>query len=1004
MNQRRIGLMMACLAAAQFAVAWPALAETKAFFKVESGGHTAPIKEVIVTANQRYLISAADDKSIRVWDTASNREVRKILGQIGAGSNGMIHAMALSPDDRYLAVAVHRGETYNKGPDDGLDRIRLYDFKSGTILAVVDPSNSDDVVSLAFSEDGKLLASGSEDHSIKVWSVEAILSSPSATPLHVISGDGEARFERPYDIEIFKEQGDTRIVLADYSEYMRKALLYSLDQKRFIGSFQDQDRLDTLAVSDHYIAAAGYSEHILVFDRNLRHLKTIPYPTQPKALAFSPDGRLLLAGGIRDMDTSVPVTSTVFDTTAGFASIQTFSKQDARVAAVTFQGNDIAITAGGSRQEIYFWNARSGAELGRIAGVGSTVFAVGLRGSEIGFGNVQAYKDDQNNYASLQQTFDLEAFAVAPLSRERAATFTRARTRWSDQVLLIDPNDQWDLFIRKSSYDYRIWRTGGWYYHEAFGFTDDGYVLSGGRGGEVRAYDNNGRMVSDFVGHTIRVWDLALQRDLLVTGSADQTIRIWNAGEIRSGRSPVRPLLSLFVAQDGEWVIWSESGFYDASLRGDRYIGYHINQGEGQEALYYSSDRFLKALYRPDVIRSILQTRSEAEALRLAQLRGERVEHILPPRIELISEEDITTTSNAVTLRFRVTPREDAVTRVWILRNDQFVWGAQSADVASGGLFEREIELLPGENRMTIFAESRFAKSNPTRVLLQVDDSQWATRGPSTEADLRGRAVKIKEERPNLYILAVGVSDYLNDGRGLEDLMFADNDASAVVAALRTQKGKVYNDVFARLLTNGDATKNSVEAGIAWLQERVREREEYKRKNRVVSRDVTLVFLAGHGLKHAEDFYFMTHDAHRADLANSALKILDQASVITTFPTELVLMTDACHSGEIGGDIIQNIDVRELRKRLVAINERAVVIFSATTSNEPSVENTALGHGVFTKVILDGLKDEDEVYLLQLISFVQRNVKRITKESPAGQQRPTYEQLGQLDDYVVSRR
>jgi WD40 repeat protein len=60
------------------------------------------INDIIITKNGE-LISASDDKTIRVWNIKTGKEKRKILGEIGAGE-GEVFAIALSTDEQYLAV------------------------------------------------------------------------------------------------------------------------------------------------------------------------------------------------------------------------------------------------------------------------------------------------------------------------------------------------------------------------------------------------------------------------------------------------------------------------------------------------------------------------------------------------------------------------------------------------------------------------------------------------------------------------------------------------------------------------------------------------------------------------------------------------------------------------------------------------------------------------------------------------------------------------------------
>ena len=115
-------------------------------------------------------------------------------------------------------------------------------------------------------------------------------------------------------------------------------------------------------------------------------------------------------------------------------------------------------------------------------------------------------------------------------------------------------------------------------------------------------------------------------------------------------------------------------------------------------------------------------------------------------------------------------------------------------------------------------------------------------------------------------------------------------------------------------------------------------------------------------------------------------------------------MTDACHSGTIGGGIFQNINSEELSKRFTALNERAIYILNATKKDRPALENRSMRHGVFTKVLLDGLNADPEVYIMELGFFIKRNVARLTKDSPDGAQQPHFVHYGELENYLMHRQ
>ena len=98
----------------------------------------------------------------------------------------------------------------------------------------------------------------------------------------------------------------------------------------------------------------------------------------------------------------------------------------------------------------------------------------------------------------------------------------------------------------------------------------------------------------------------------------DGTIRWlrWTDGE---------ELLALFVEpQSRKWVAWTPSGYYMASAGGEDLIGWHVNRGWNQEADFFPASQFRAEYNRPDIVRLVLQTRDEAEAVRRANAASER--------------------------------------------------------------------------------------------------------------------------------------------------------------------------------------------------------------------------------------------------------------------------------------------------------------------------------------------------------------------------------------------
>ena len=117
-------------------------------------------------------------------------------------------------------------------------------------------------------------------------------------------------------------------------------------------------------------------------------------------------------------------------------------------------------------------------------------------------------------------------------------------------------------------------------------------------------------------------------------------------------------------------------------------------------------------------------------------------------------------------------------------------------------------------------------------------------------------------------------------------------------------------------------------------------------------------------------------------------------SILADLLGKTVLMVDTCKSGNVTGSKklrgISRSDSTSAIKDLIR-TESGVVVMTASTGSEVSVEDTSWGHGAFTKALLDGLKgsadyDRDQVITLkELDLYVTRSVKTLTN----GQQRPT---------------
>ena len=225
----------------------------------------------------------------------------------------------------------------------------------------------------------------------------------------------------------------------------------------------------------------------------------------------------------------------------------------------------------------------------------------------------------------------------------------------------------------------------------------------------------------------------------------------------------------------------------------------------------------------------------------------------------------------------------------------------------------------------------------------------------------------------------MGISSYQHLPSGAQ-LRFAHRDAARFSTFLRSTAGGAVPGDHIRVLTNEQATLAQVRAALhTWL---------------VASagpKDIVYVYFAGHGvLDDSNEGYFVTHDADPQNLHATALPFQEvDAALSSRLRAGLVVMiTDACHAGQLGWSSYSASEPSRAAEPLARIGQgdRSFLKIMATRPSEPSFEDEKLagGHGVFTHVLLEGLSgqadgDSDRIVRAsEAIDYVSRRVPELT--------------------------
>lgn len=291
----------------------------------------------------KQLATLSENGSVLIWDVSEGRS-STMEGQLETRNTGprVSKGLAFSPNGNLIAAFAGK-------------MVEVWDIKSKRRLMTLS-GHKDSVTSIAFTIDGRFIATASDDGTAKTWEITPLKELLTLTAPEESFGLMSVRFS-PDGRRL--EGGAHGIAVQEWDANSGKPLGTIVQHDSVITSFAYSPEQKLLAsVSDDKVNIWDTSSHKILWSANLAN-----YGCE---IVFSPDGKLL--AGCRE-DTGV-----VWNVHTG-KELYSLAGHASRVTSVAFRPDGQMIATGSSDTSVKLWDIK-GNELSTLSGHTASVTRV----------------------------------------------------------------------------------------------------------------------------------------------------------------------------------------------------------------------------------------------------------------------------------------------------------------------------------------------------------------------------------------------------------------------------------------------------------------------------------------------------------------------------------------------------------------------------------------------------------------------------------------------------